>query len=207
MAGWSVQTKNVFVSHVHEDEAGLADLRNRFRRSSVRIGKTGWLVLLLTVSLVPRLAFAYWNRDGLVADLPRFLTVAETVQAGESALSLPPFRYHGYPPPWVWFETLALNITQATGLPFAFTIKVPTIIADALIAVSIFLLTGSGAWALVYGLKPDRRAAGILVVCLTNGLTLPGRGIPSAGVAPRSNTRQYVEEGQRRGWVWCGRDD
>ena len=29
---------------------------------------------------------------------------------------------------------------------------------------------------------------GLLVVCLTNGFTLPGRGIPPAGVAPRSNT-------------------
>ena len=42
---------------------------------------------------------------------------------------------------------------------------------------------------------------GLLVVCPTNGWTLPGRGIPPAGVAPRSDIC-----GERRG-TYLQRDD
>ena len=112
-----------------------------------------WRVIVVLAALIPRLILVYVTRNHVVNDLLAFLQGGETLLAGKSVLSLPVSTY-SYPPVWMFWEAFSVTASHATGLSFALIIKSPIILADVLLALSIYEITHSQWWALAYALNP-----------------------------------------------------
>lgn len=110
------------------------------------------VILLALIVLIPRLGLAYLNRYALEADLHRYFQVAQLLDSGKNITTLPSV-YYPYPPPWMWIEHWALDVSQQTELPFTLVIKIPLIVADLVLTFTLYALVGA-KWALVYALNP-----------------------------------------------------
>jgi len=116
---------------------------------------------LLILSLLPRIALATLTYGAAIIDISRYKEVAKVVLAGGTAYELPA-RYYPYPPPWQYIEAAALLISRFSGLSFDFVVKIPSIIADAAIAILLYLILlrsnqtkrMSLIWSLLFAFNP-----------------------------------------------------
>lgn len=101
-----------------------------------------------------RLALAVSQPE--IADTPNFHKVAEALRDGHT-LYVDTRGWFPYPPVWNRVEVAALFLTEKTATPFAFWIKVPSILGDAAIAALLLFLAPPGRGALLaaaYALNP-----------------------------------------------------
>jgi hypothetical protein len=123
-------------------------------RASVRVSDNQWLIVLglaglaTVVRLVPAALF-FGTSDVMGWELlGRLLLQGENFYATQ---------LHNWPVLWIYFAAAALQVHEATGLPFSFLVKVPPILADACIAVMLWRVDASRAAlaaAIAYALHP-----------------------------------------------------
>lgn len=126
------------------------------RAESVRnlVLVTLWTAALLGVGA--RLALAWQSPEA--ADTANYRLVAETLRRG-GRLYADTHLIYPYPPPWSVVELAALQFSDATGAPFAFWARLPSVLADAAVVLLLYLLGPSRlalrtTGALLYALNP-----------------------------------------------------
>jgi hypothetical protein len=117
-------------------------------------------VLVFSLALMIRLLLAAFTYNAPpLEDLQRYHQVGAAVLVGGSAYDLNSTAYP-YAPPWMFIETGAVWVSQQTGIAFDFIVKLPVVIADALIAIVIYAALRNDArrvrlgWSLAYALNP-----------------------------------------------------
>jgi hypothetical protein len=101
-----------------------------------------------------RLAIAAWEPE--IADINNAHRVADVLRAG-GTLYVDTKGLFPYPPVWNRVEVAAAALSDGGQMGFAFWIKLPSILADAAIAILLMLLVpgGRGGWlATAYALNP-----------------------------------------------------
>ena len=106
--------------------------------------KRQWVIILIILALLPRVALAYINRDAYVGDFPLM------VRWSEEGFNSHELAGTG----WVLYAQLAKLIAGQNIVVFLFLMKLFAIIGDALIVLTLFLVTDSLKWSLLFVLSP-----------------------------------------------------
>lgn len=109
----------------------------------VSLGKRQWLIVLLALTILPRLALAIVNREAFVGDVPLMVTWSQAGLTHDLVGS-----------PWLAYAQLAGAVADSTALPFPFLMKLLAIAGDVLLTAALFLWTGSVRWTLFFALNP-----------------------------------------------------
>jgi hypothetical protein len=112
--------------------------------------------VLLAVAAGLAIRFALALTQGEVADTPNYHRVAAVLRSGGELYVDTPGLFP-YPPVWNWVEVASLALAEKTGVPFVVWVKIPSILADAGIALLLGALAPVGRRALyasAYALNP-----------------------------------------------------
>ncbi|MBI4353705.1 MAG: DUF2029 domain-containing protein, partial [Candidatus Omnitrophica bacterium] len=100
---------------------------------------TAWLVAMTVVKLILAACWGWTN------DIPQTLAQAEAFLHSPSVLR--PEHPSIFPLGYYWLATAPLLASMWTGLSYAFWLKVPAILADLAIALTLRTMSRGGAWA------------------------------------------------------------
>ncbi len=126
-----------------------------------------WLALLLIIAVVLRVGLSLAACD--IIDVQNYARVAAIVRNhGILALYAQTPGIYPYPPVWVWFETLAQLLSEASGLRLGLLIRFPIILADVGIVYLIWTWYRDRPtiwrllWSIAYALNP----VPLIITCL-----------------------------------------